>query len=384
MCEAMYSDFRGCIHTAPSRERDHVSHLRLRCIWFRQPFHSPLPGSGDDHNPAARQHCTARHISSVRGLLRLHASITGVPGPRAVMPAFAFGVALLASLSVVQAKLVPGLRVRQSITALTSAQIAAFTPYTWYASAGYCSASETLSWSCGSNCEANPNFEPVASGGNGDTTQYWFVGYDPTLDTVVVSHQGTDPEDILPLLTDGDAVLTNLNSSLFPGVSSDIEVHQGFADSQSSTASDVLSAVQTTMSKYSTNNIAIVGHSLGAAISLLDAVYLPLYIPGATYTYIGYGLPRVGNQAFANYIDALSTSVTHINNEEDPIPICPGMSLGYVHPSGEVHIQDSGEWAACPGQDNPSTQCIVGDVPSILDGDESDHDGPYNGITMGC
>lgn len=123
---------------------------------------------------------------------------------------------------------------------------------------------------------------------------------------------------------------------------------------------------------------------LGAAIALLDAVYLPLHISGATYTYVGYGLPRVGNQAFANYIDALSTSVTHINNKEDPIPIVPGMGLGYVHPSGEVHIEDSGEWAACPGQDNPSTQCIVGDVPSILDGDESDHDGPYNGITMGC
>ena len=167
-----------------------------------------------------------------------------------------------------------------------------------------------------------------------------------------------------------------------------------------------MSAVQTTMSKYSTNNIAFVGHSLGAesttvcvsldhdvlttclytgaAISLLDAVYLPLHISGATYTYVGYGLPRVGNQAFANYIDALSTTVTHINNKEDPIPIVPGMSLGYVHPSGEVHIEDSGEWAACPGQDNPSTECIVGDVPNIFDGDESDHDGPYNGITMGC
>jgi hypothetical protein len=56
-------------------------------------------------------------------------------------------------------------------------------------------------------------------------------------------------------------------------------------------------------------------------------------------------------------------------------------------------------WAL--GQDNPSTQCIVGDVPEIWDGtyfievlffvlligrtgDESDHDGPYNGVEMGC
>ncbi|EED78970.1 predicted protein [Postia placenta Mad-698-R] len=70
------------------------------------------------------------------------------------------------------------------------------------------------------------------------------------------------------------------------------------------------------------------------------------------------GRPQVGNQAFANYVDQQPTSVTHINHEGDPISICPGMFLGFVHPSGEVHIEDSGEWAACPGQDNPSTQCI--------------------------
>ena len=42
--------------------------------------------------------------------------------------------------------------------------------------------------------------------------------------------------------------------------------------------------------------------------------------------------------------------MTHINNKEDPIPIMPGMSLGYHHPSGEIHIEDSGEWASCPGE----------------------------------
>lgn len=36
------------------------------------------------------------------------------------------------------------------------------------------------------------------------------------------------------------------------------------------------------------------------------------------------------------------------------------------------------------GQDNPSDLCIVGDVPNIFEGDESDHDGPYDGVTMGC
>jgi hypothetical protein len=291
-------------------------------------------------------------------------------------------IAVLLTVAAVQAS--PSISARQSITPLTTSQIDQFTPYTYYASAGYCTNTQTLAWDCGTNCNANPEFKPVASGGNGDSVQYWFVGYDPTLDTVIVSHQGTDPEEILPLITDADFFLTNLDSTLFPGISSDIEVHNGFGDAQASTATDVLAAVESTMSTYDTKSVTMVGHSLGAAITLLDSVYLPLWLPaGTTFTTIGYGLPRVGNQAFANYVDA-NVHLTHINNEEDPIPICPGMFMGFVHPAGEVHIEDSGEWAACPGQDNPSTQCIVGDVPEIWDGDESDHDGPYNGVEMGC
>jgi hypothetical protein len=36
----------------------------------------------------------------------------------------------------------------------------------------------------------------------------------------------------LPLVTDADFFLTSLDSTLFPGVSSDIEVHNGFKDAQ--------------------------------------------------------------------------------------------------------------------------------------------------------
>jgi hypothetical protein len=98
-----------------------------------------------------------------------------------------------------------------------------------------------------------------------------------------------------------------------------------------------------------------------------------------------YGMPRVGNAAFADYVDAtFSGNLTHINNKKDPVPIVPSKHVGYVHPAGEVHIQGSGAWDACPGQDNPSEFCIVGDEPTVFVGELSDHDGPYDGILMGC
>ena len=70
-----------------------------------------------------------------------------------------------------------------------------------------------------------------------------------------------------------------------------------------------------------------------------------------------------------------------------------GEFLGYHHPSGEVHILDDNKCVFCHGknpvsgtekrkiyrhnktigQDNPLTECIVGDVPNIFVGSESNY-----------
>jgi len=55
---------------------------------------------------------------------------------------------------------------------MTPAQVNAFRPYTYYASAGYCNPSVTRAWTCGSNCNANPGFRPIDSGGDGSGIQF--------------------------------------------------------------------------------------------------------------------------------------------------------------------------------------------------------------------
>ena len=124
-----------------------------------------------------------------------------------------------------------------------------------------------------------------------------------------------------------------------------------------SAANDVLKAVTSTLSAHPGASVSIVGHSLGGAIALIDSVFLPLHLPsGTAFKTVVYGTPRVGNQAFADYVDAHvtglngGTGLTRINNKEDIVPIVPGRFLGFHHPSGEVHIQDSGAWDACPGE----------------------------------
>ncbi|TCD61802.1 hypothetical protein EIP91_007888 [Steccherinum ochraceum] len=301
------------------------------------------------------------------------------------MATLATGIALLSALSAVYAIPTRTLQARQAITTLATSQISMFKPFTFFASAAYCQPSTTINWSCGANCNANSGFQPVASGGDGSDVQFWYVGFDPSLSTVIVAHQGTDPDKIAADLEDANFFLTNLDSTLFPGVSSSVKVHNGFHDSHAKSAPQILSAVQSAMATHSANRVTMVGHSLGAALALLDSVFLPLHLPSTTiFKTVGYGMPRVGNQAFANYVDQHVTSLNHINNKEDVVPILPGMFLGFHHPSGELHIMDNNAWVSCPGQDNDSNDCSTGDVDNIFEGDVSDHDGPYDGVEMGC
>ncbi|KAK7012337.1 lipase [Favolaschia claudopus] len=280
-------------------------------------------------------------------------------------------VAVLALASFTSAA--PSLFARQAITTLSPAQISAFKPYTFYAAAAYCFPDSTLAWNCGS---ANPAFQPIASG-------VWYVGVDESLATVIVGHQGTDTREILSLVTDADFFLGSLDPNLFPGLSTSIEVHSGFMHEHAKTATEILDAVQTGLTQFGVNKVTLVGHSLGGALALLESVFLPLHLPEVTFQTIVYGMPRVGNEAFADYA-SIGNTVTHINNKEDFVPILPGRSLGFRHPTGEIHIQDSGVWSFCPGQDNTNGLCTTGDVSNILEGREGDHDGPYDGVLMDC
>lgn len=136
-----------------------------------------------------------------------------------------------------------------------------------------------------------------------------------------------------------------------------------------STADGIFSSVQKTLSAQSASSVTVVGHSLGAALALLDGVSLSLRLPSTvSVSVVGYGMPRVGNQAFADFVDSqLAGRVTHINNEEDPVPTVPGRFLGFTHPSGEIHIQDSGSWDACPGASLSLSLCCVCGADFVCD-----------------
>ncbi|KAG8731102.1 hypothetical protein FRC11_005140 [Ceratobasidium sp. 423] len=264
---------------------------------------------------------------------------------------------------------------RSGITVLPVAEVTSYALYAQFARVGYCPPSKTANWTCGDACNAIPDFTPYAASGDGGSVPYWYVGYHAGSHSVVVSNQGTDFDQIEAVAIDAQFIQTNLNSTLFPGVSEDVKAHSGFVDAQAQSAATKLAAVQSAMASSGTNSITLTGHSLGGAISLLDSLYLSLNLPSATIKTVTHGMPRVGNSEFADLIDNKIPDLSRITNMKDPIPILPGRFLGYAHPNGEKHIVSAGSWVACAGHDNTDKSCTTGVVRTIFNGHSDDHGG---------
>ncbi|KAF8345923.1 Alpha/Beta hydrolase protein [Amanita rubescens] len=259
-----------------------------------------------------------------------------------------------------------------------------FDPYAQFAKAAYCSTRSLSDWTCGQACSALPGFQPSLAGGDGNFVQIYFVGYWPERNSVVVAHEGTDPLQLLSILTDLFIPLVGLDPILFPGVPSSVLVHEGFRDAHARTALPILAEVQNLLAEHDTNNLTLIGHSLGGAIAELDSLFFALNIPHVSIKTVTFGVPRVGNSAFAQLIDANIPDFSRVNNKRDPTPIVPGLFFGFSHPHGEIHIVSPQKVVACSGDDDATDpDCTMSTVPTILSGNIFDHLGPYDGIFMG-
>ncbi|KAF8894959.1 alpha/beta-hydrolase [Gymnopilus junonius] len=273
----------------------------------------------------------------------------------------------------------------RSVSSLSATDLASLAPFTQFARAAYCPTSLLKNWNCGQACQANSDFQPTLVDGDGNAVQIFFVGFSPSQNSIIVAHEGTDPTQFLSDLTDINIAMDTLDSTLFPGVSSSVQVHQGFRNEHALTATTILNEVKRLISVKNTNKVTIVGHSLGGALSELDSLFLTLNLPSSTsISAVTYGTPRVGNPAFAQLIDQEVPNFRRINNEQDIIPIVPGRFLGFQHPHGEVHIISPGNAVACSGDDDATdSQCTIESVPNIFEGNILNHLGPYQGINIG-
>ncbi|KAI0633275.1 alpha/beta-hydrolase [Trametes polyzona] len=257
-----------------------------------------------------------------------------------------------------------------------------------FSRAVYCSSGAVEDWKCGESCDALPNVKVLTAGGDDGLIPNFFVAHDVDQNQIVVAHQGTNPKNLLSDLNDLKFNQVDANRTVLPTAGDDVKMHDGFADTQERTADIVLSTVKSALKSTGSKKILVTGHSLGAAIASIDAMMLKTKLDSdIDLTAVVFGLPRVGNQAWADLVDStLGDSFTHVTNQDDPVPRVPPQFLQFQHPSNEVHItavDSSGKIATaqlCPGQEN--SNCAAGN--SILDASVTNHRGPYfNNISMG-
>ncbi|SJL12042.1 uncharacterized protein ARMOST_15461 [Armillaria ostoyae] len=275
-----------------------------------------------------------------------------------------------------------------TVSVNSAALTSAFSRPAFFSRVAYCSSDSVTNFGCGAPCDAldADSVEILATGGDGGTVPRFVIAHDKSTNSIVVAHQGTDPENILSILNDAEFVPTPIDTEFFPSAGGkDIEVHSGFLSTFSRTASTVLSTVRSAITSTGAETLVLTGHSLGAALATLDALMFNDALTNVSIQTTTFGSPRVGNQAFADFVDASLSSrgFARITNKADPVPHLPPLALDFVHAEGEVHLGDVGA-VLCEGQENKSDACADGvGLLAIADG-VGDHLGPYfDGISFG-
>jgi len=245
-----------------------------------------------------------------------------------------------------------------------------------FARVAYCSSKSITTWTCGEPCKALGNVTFLQSGGDEGLIPLYFIAHDPTDESIVVAHEGTDSKNILSILNDAKFGLVDLNATRFPATAGQgIQVHSGFQETFERTADGLLAGVMKGLADFGVKKVVVTGHSLGAAVATMTGALIKTSVdPSVSVTVSGFGLPRGGNQAWADFLDN-QVGVTFMTNQNDPVPTVPPRFLGFAHSSGEIHIVDDTQknFVACPGQDN--TNCATGN--SVLSVSVSNHKGPY-------
>jgi len=245
-----------------------------------------------------------------------------------------------------------------------------------FARVAYCSGASIANWTCGVPCQALANVTFLQSGGDQGLIPLYFIAHDADDQSLIIAHEGTDSANILSILNDVKFGLVDLNATRFPAqAGKGIKVHSGFQETFERTADGLLAGVMKGLADTGVKKVSVSGHSLGAALATMTGALIKNAVdPSVAVTVTGFGLPRGGNQAWADFLDS-SVGVTYMTNQNDPVPTVPPRFLGFQHPSGEIHVVDDTQqnFVACPGQDN--TNCATGN--SVLSADVSNHKGPY-------
>jgi len=178
------------------------------------------------------------------------------------------------------------------------------------------------------------------------TSLYFYIAVNHNLNEILTVFRGT--VDLTGWVVDFKMVRVD-----FPEYGAGVSIHTGFLQSHMAGREVVREQVASLMQQYPSYTLHVVGHSMGAALASLQAQDLARQFPQQKLKLTAYGLPRVGNDAYAEMVDALpNLDPLRFINYRDPIPHGPPMVMGYYHHNAEI-------WCETP-ECQQFTQCETG------------------------
>ncbi|CAM9919266.1 unnamed protein product [Phaeothamnion confervicola] len=131
-------------------------------------------------------------------------------------------------------------------------------------------------------------------------------------------------------------------------------VHGGFWAAERVLIDPVLSEIQRLQKENPTFDVYVTGHSLGGALAVLAALdIVETGIPVRCYTF---GMPRVGNRAWADYLRRALPVAVRVTHNRDAVPHMPPTSFGFRHSAPEVFEAADGGLTLCE-EDGESPAC---------------------------
>ncbi|KAI8352145.1 lipase [Choanephora cucurbitarum] len=255
----------------------------------------------------------------------------------------------------------------------SAAQVALFKKYAGVASAAYCDAVTTSkTWTC-TQCKASAPGSVVVAGFNVGSDTVGFVARSDSDKTIYLGFRGS--KTVSNWVTNLNTVLTTYTAV------SGTKVHKGFYTAAKSAIDSYFPVIQKQLDSYPSYKVVVTGHSLGGALATLAGMELyqrEKRLGPSNLSIYTIGQPRVGDPAFAYYVQGTGITVSRSVNERDIVPHVPPANFGFLHPGSEAWTKDNGSVQICTNTVE-SDKCSNSIVPftSI-----SDHL-TYYGISQG-
>lgn len=271
------------------------------------------------------------------------------------------------------------------VTQLSNEEVQTWRPLAELCAASYCPLDRVNAFTCGPACNdiSGRKTKILGTGGDNQSNPQWIVADDG--ERLIVTLEGTNGFSVLSWLNDIDFAPLSPQDADFPN-NGGAKVHRGFYSTFLRQINDIEAVLAPHLGERS--KIIVTGHSQGAALGELATTWLTLKHRDHEVTGKVFAKPRVGDRAWANFVDSVVQGKFHyMQNNADIVGMVPPIEWGFRHPSGEVWIHN-GQTYDCAGQENAKcldSQRVIGWVPNVVipTNEIATHLGPYVGVHMG-